>query len=294
MEEITIAQGLENAPPARPIREEIFLQEQGFSTEFDEEEERAWHLLLFLDGEAVATGRLFPKDGEDGVYVMGRVAVRKPYRGRHLGQKVVRALEEKARQMGGKGIYLGAQTHAQTVNRRGQRLVLESERFRAAEDDAVDDDQRNEHAKALGDVREKRLQAQINDRNEARDDDDVARDTHFIRNDFAQKGNKDVGKRQDDENGDAHAKAVCNARGDGHGGAHTEHLHQNGVLVDQTVFELFVKIHRSFPLSQFMASAAARAALTPLVTPLVETVAPVTASMFCLTTSVPAPDLPTN
>ena len=93
MEEITIVQGLQNAPLARPIREEIFLQEQGFSTEFDEEEERAWHLLLFLDGEAVATGRLFPKDGEDGVYVMGRVAVRKHYRGRHLGQKVVRALE---------------------------------------------------------------------------------------------------------------------------------------------------------------------------------------------------------
>ena len=37
MEEITIVQGLENAPLARPIREEIFLQEQGFSTEFDEE-----------------------------------------------------------------------------------------------------------------------------------------------------------------------------------------------------------------------------------------------------------------
>lgn len=114
MEEITIVQGLQNAPLARPIREEIFLQEQGFSTEFDEEEERAWHLLLFLDSEAVATGRLFPKDGEDGVYVMGRVAVRKPYRGRHLGQKVVQALEEKARQLGGTGIYLGAQTHAQT------------------------------------------------------------------------------------------------------------------------------------------------------------------------------------
>ena len=114
MEEITIVQGLENAPLARPIREEIFLQEQGFSTEFDEEEERAWHLLLFLDGEAVATGRLFPKDGEDGVYVVGRVAVRKPYRGRHRGQKVVRALEEKARQMGGKGIYLGAPTHARS------------------------------------------------------------------------------------------------------------------------------------------------------------------------------------
>ena len=183
---------------------------------------------------------------------------------------------------------------ADAVHRGGGNGVLAGKGLGAAEDDAVDDDQRNEHAKALGDVREKRLQAQINDRNEARDDDDVARDTHFIRNDFAQKGNKDVGKRQDDENGDAHAKAVCNARGDGHGGAHTEHLHQNGVLVDQTVFELFVKIHRSFPLSQFMASAAARAALTPLVTPLVETVAPVTASMFCLTTSVPAPDLPTN
>ena len=27
------------------------------------------------------------------------------------------------------------------------------------------------------------------------------------------------------------------------GGAHTEDLHQNGVLIDKTLFELFLKIH---------------------------------------------------
>ena len=60
------------------------------------------------------------------------------------------------------------------------------------------------------------------------------------------------------------------------------------------LFELFVEIHRSFPLSQFMASAAARAALTPLVTPLVETVAPEMAVTVLPTFRVPAPLMPTN
>ena len=82
-----------------------------------------------------------------------------------------------------------------------------------------------------------------NDRNEARDDDDVARDTHFIGDDLAQERNKDVGERQDNEDGNAHANTVGDAGGDGHGGAHTEDLHQNGVLIDKTVFELFLKIH---------------------------------------------------
>ena len=35
-DEITMVQGIENAPAAAKLREEVFLQEQGFSTEFDE------------------------------------------------------------------------------------------------------------------------------------------------------------------------------------------------------------------------------------------------------------------
>lgn len=132
---------------------------------------------------------------------------------------------------------------ADAVHCGGGDGVLAGEGLGTAEHDAVDDDQRNEHAEALGDVGEERLQAQVNDGDKACDDDDVARDTHFIGDNLAQERNKDIGERQDNEDGNAHADAVGDAGGDGHGGAHTEDLHQNGVLIDKTVFELFLKIH---------------------------------------------------
>ena len=52
---------------------------------------------------------------------------------------------------------------------------------------------------------------------------------------------------QDDQNGQTHTDTVEHAGGDGHGGAHTQQLHQNGVLGDQTVFELLFNIHRVLP-----------------------------------------------
>ncbi len=111
--EWTIVQGLENAPQARRIREEIFMQEQGFQVEFDEIDPIAYHLLLWQEGEAVATGRLFPKAGDGAVYIVGRVAVRKAWRGRDLGRAVLEQLEQKARQLGAGRIELSAQVQAQ-------------------------------------------------------------------------------------------------------------------------------------------------------------------------------------
>lgn len=45
---------------ARRIREEVFVREQGFENEFDETDQRAFHLVLY-DGEIpVAVCRFFP------------------------------------------------------------------------------------------------------------------------------------------------------------------------------------------------------------------------------------------
>ena len=95
-DEITMVQGIENAPAAAKLREEVFLQEQGFSTEFDEIDPIAWHLTLTRGGET-----------------LGRVAVAKPWRGQGLGRDVALALEQKARLLGGRAIDLSAQLHAQ-------------------------------------------------------------------------------------------------------------------------------------------------------------------------------------
>lgn len=83
------------------------MEEQGFQQEFDEIDERAYHALI-LDGEApAAVGRLYTEDGK--TYIIGRIAVMASYRGKHLGERVVTALEEQARACGAKCVSLSAQ-----------------------------------------------------------------------------------------------------------------------------------------------------------------------------------------
>ena len=96
----------------RNLRIEIFVKEQGVpeENEFDEFDLEVPHLVIFLDGEAVATGRNIPY-GENTVKI-GRIAVKKEKRGLHLGEKIVLELLRKAKEDGAKTVRVGAQTHA--------------------------------------------------------------------------------------------------------------------------------------------------------------------------------------
>lgn len=105
--------GLDRAPEAKEIRREVFIEEQGFTHEFDEVDSTALHLLLW-DGEAaVATARAFPEPGKQSTWHIGRVAVRKSWRGRHLGYRLLQDLEEKLRSMGIHSVVLSAQVRVQ-------------------------------------------------------------------------------------------------------------------------------------------------------------------------------------
>ncbi len=99
-------------PSFRNLRIEIFVKEQGVpeENEFDDFDLQVPHLVIFLDGEAVATGRNIPY-GENTVKI-GRIAVKKEKRGLHLGEKIVKELLRKAREDGAKTVRVGAQTHA--------------------------------------------------------------------------------------------------------------------------------------------------------------------------------------
>ena len=96
----------------RNLRIEIFVKEQGvpIENEFDDYDMHVPHLVIFLDGEAVATGRVIPY-GEDTVKI-GRIAVKKDKRGFHLGEKIVLELLRKSKEDGAKTVCVGAQTHA--------------------------------------------------------------------------------------------------------------------------------------------------------------------------------------
>ena len=50
MIQMHMQQGL--SQDARIIRQEVFVEEQGFHHEFDEIDSRAWHLVLYENGQA--------------------------------------------------------------------------------------------------------------------------------------------------------------------------------------------------------------------------------------------------
>lgn len=102
----------EEYTPSRQIRETVFVEEQGYTLEeeFDEYDAVCPHLVLF-EGEApVATGRLILLP--DGTAKLGRIAVLKSHRGKHLGARIVEALLEKAKLLGAKRAYVSAQCYA--------------------------------------------------------------------------------------------------------------------------------------------------------------------------------------
>lgn len=95
---------------SRDIRITVFVDEQGFDEEFDELDDRSFHVVLYVDGKSVATGRTFEK--AQGIYKFGRIAVRKDQRGHNYGAKIMEKLEEVVRQQGAIKSVLSSQYQA--------------------------------------------------------------------------------------------------------------------------------------------------------------------------------------
>lgn len=94
----------------RALRQAVFMEEQGFSYEFDETDLSATHITLYEDGEAVACCRIFPD--KPGTYHVGRVAVRRDCRGKGLGAAVMAEAEKAAASQGADFLVLSAQVQA--------------------------------------------------------------------------------------------------------------------------------------------------------------------------------------
>jgi tRNA(adenine34) deaminase len=92
----------------KAIRFEVFVEEQGVpeAEEIDRFDPIAMHAIAWVDGQAAACGRLLP-DGH-----IGRMAVRKSFRGKNIGGAVLEHLIKRSRQRGDKESILSSQTHA--------------------------------------------------------------------------------------------------------------------------------------------------------------------------------------
>lgn len=91
----------------RAIREAVFVREQGFVNEFDDIDGNAVHFVLYVDGQAAGTCRIYKDD--DNEFHLGRLAVLPNYRGMSLGKMLIDEAEHYISDMEGKNIALSAQ-----------------------------------------------------------------------------------------------------------------------------------------------------------------------------------------
>lgn len=97
---------------ARDIRLEVFVEEQGFVDELDEIDQVAEHFVMYADdGRPAATCRVFWNEEIEG-YMLGRLAVRREYRGQRAGAVMMEEVEKHVQSKGGKSITLHAQCRA--------------------------------------------------------------------------------------------------------------------------------------------------------------------------------------
>lgn len=97
---------------AKAIRIAVFCEEQGFQEEFDELDEKAFHVVACDDDNTpMGTCRYFPTETV-GEFLIGRIAVLPAYRKMGVGAKLVREAERHILYSGGALIHIGAQVQA--------------------------------------------------------------------------------------------------------------------------------------------------------------------------------------
>ena len=126
MIEVRRAQGQAEVDAALELRYRVFCGEQGVGLEADQDglDPEALHVVALDDGRLVGTCRLV---FEDGVAMLGRMAVEPDLRGRGIAGSVLAAAEDEARAAGATRISLHAQTAARTLYERGGYVAIGDE-----------------------------------------------------------------------------------------------------------------------------------------------------------------------
>ena len=96
------------APDLKPIREQVFIQEQQIASEdeWDADDAISLHFVMYSNAKAIATARLL-----DNHYI-GRVAVLKAFRGLGLGHEIMLEIIEQAKREKRPYLKLSAQVQA--------------------------------------------------------------------------------------------------------------------------------------------------------------------------------------
>ena len=99
-------------PEAKKLREAVFVTEQHFKNEFDDIDNRAVHLVFYEQNQPLAVCRYYREERVSEKYILGRIAVAKDQRGRHIGKALLDLVEKNIAEQGGRMIGLSAQVQA--------------------------------------------------------------------------------------------------------------------------------------------------------------------------------------
>lgn len=108
----------------RFVREEVFVKEQGFHNEFDELDDVAMHITMYIDGVLAGCIRLY-EDAE--IYRIGRLVVLKKFRKQGCGADLLKQAEAEIRLLGGKEVHLDAQCRVERFYAKSGYVVCGSE-----------------------------------------------------------------------------------------------------------------------------------------------------------------------
>ncbi len=109
--------GTEDLTEPFAVRREVFIEEQQIpeQEEFDEFDTTALHLIVYVDEQTAATGRIW-HDGKS--FRIGRLAVLKKFRGQKIGDLALRLLLYKAFSTGAQTVEISAQTYIMPLYRK--------------------------------------------------------------------------------------------------------------------------------------------------------------------------------
>ena len=141
-----------------------------------------------------------------------------------------------------------ARAHAQPVQGGQAHAVFAGEGLGPAQNDAVDDDQRQIDAQRLVDIGQIGLDQHLHDGGEARDNHDVGGQPHLVRDHPAQQGNDDVGADQHEGGRRAHAQPVDRRRRHRQRRAGAQYQAEHRVFLNQALGKrLSVLVHDAPP-----------------------------------------------
>ena len=132
-----------------------------------------------------------------------------------------------------------AEADADAVQGGIPHAVLGGEGLRAAEDDAVHHDERDEQAEGLVHGRGVGLHQELDQRHEGGDDHDVGRDVDLVRDEPGDGGDDDVRQDQHEQGRKAHREAVDGGSRRRQRRAHAEDQDEGRVVLDQSVGNQF-------------------------------------------------------